>query len=115
MDQWKLHGARASLASSSRCWDPGSISASWLSSTGSRAPRQRRREKPLHVLTLDRQEFVDFIHRDPDAATLIMAELARRLRHTNELVSAATEDMQRLGGMEALDAPYNRVSIREMI
>lgn len=71
--------------------------------------------EPLHVLTLDRQEFVDFIHRDPDAATLIMAELARRLRHTNDLVSAATEDMQRLGGMEALDAPYNRVSIREMI
>jgi CRP-like cAMP-binding protein len=70
--------------------------------------------EPLHVLTLDRQEVVDFIHRDPDAATLIMAELDRRLRH-NELVSAATEDMQRLGGMEALDAPYNRVSIREMI
>jgi len=69
----------------------------------------------LHVLTLDRQAFVDFIHRDPDAATLIMAELARRLRHTNDLVSAATEDMQRLGGIEALDAPYNRVSIREMI
>ena len=44
-----------------------------------------------------------------------MAELARRLRHTNDLVSAATEDMQPLGGMEALDAPYNRVSIREMI
>ena len=71
--------------------------------------------EPLHVLTLDRQEFVDFIHRDPDAATLIMAELARRLRHTNELVSAATEDMQRLGGMEALDAPYTHVSIVEMI
>jgi len=72
-------------------------------------------KEPVHVLTLDRQEFVDFVHRDPDAAMLIMAELARRLRHTNELVSAATEDMQRLGGMEALDAPYNRVSIVEMI
>jgi CRP-like cAMP-binding protein len=72
-------------------------------------------KEPVHVLILNRQEFIDFVHRDPDAAMLIMAELARRLRHTNELVSAATEDMQRLGGMEALDAPYNRVSIMEMI
>jgi cation transporter-like permease len=70
---------------------------------------------PVHVLMLSRQDFVDFIHRDPDAAMRIMAELAQRLRHTNELVSRATEDMQRLGGMEALDAPYNRVSIWEMI
>jgi cation transporter-like permease len=69
----------------------------------------------VHVLILHRQEFVDFIHRDLDAAMRIMAELAQRLRHTNELVSAATEDMQRLGGMEALDAPYSRVSIWEMI
>jgi cation transporter-like permease len=70
---------------------------------------------PVHVLILHRQEFVDFIHRDPDAAMRIMAELAQRLRHTNELVSAATEDMQRMGGMEALDAPYCQVSIWEMI
>jgi CRP-like cAMP-binding protein len=79
-----------------------------------RSPSATAKE-PVHVLILGRQEFVDFIHRDPDAATLIMAELARRLRHTNVLVSAATEDMQRLGGMEALDAPYSRVPILEMI
>jgi cation transporter-like permease len=70
---------------------------------------------PVHVLILHRQEFIDFIHRYPDAAMRIMAELAQRLRHTNELVSSATEDMQRLGGMEALDAPYSRVPIWEMI
>jgi len=70
---------------------------------------------PVHVLILHRPEFVDFIHRDPDAAMRIMAELARRLRHTNDLVSTLTEDMQRMGGMEALDAPYVDVAIWEMV
>ena len=44
-----------------------------------------------------------------------MAELARRLRQTNALVSTLTEDMQRMGGMEALDAPYVDVPIWQMV
>lgn len=70
---------------------------------------------PLHVLVLERSDFIDFIHRDPDAALRVMGDLAARLRHTNDLVAAATEDMHKMGGMEALDAPYTRVSVWEMI
>lgn len=69
----------------------------------------------VHLLVLDRADFVDFIHRDPDAALRVMGDLAARLRHTNDLVAAATEDMHKMGGMEALDAPYATVSVWEMI
>lgn len=69
----------------------------------------------VHVLVLERSDFVDFIHRDPDAAMRVMGDLASRLRHTNDLVAAATEDMHKMGGMEALDAPYTKVSVWEMI
>ena len=44
-----------------------------------------------------------------------MAELGSRLRHTNELVAQATEDMQKMGGMEALDAPYTSVGFWKMV
>jgi CRP-like cAMP-binding protein len=67
------------------------------------------------LLILDRSDLVDYIKRDPEAGILIMAELGARLRHTNELISKATEDMQRMGGMEALDAPYTSVRLWEMI
>jgi cation transporter-like permease len=67
------------------------------------------------VLTLDRSDLLDYIKRDPEAGILIMAELGARLRHTNELVSKATEDMQRMGGMEALDAPYAKVGLWKMV
>jgi CRP-like cAMP-binding protein/cation transporter-like permease len=69
----------------------------------------------LRVLVLERQDFIDFVHRDPDAAIRVMADLAARLRHTNELVSAATEDMHRMGGMEALDTPYSNAPVWLMI
>ena len=67
------------------------------------------------LLTLDREDFVEFIKKDPAAALLIMAELGARLRHTNELVSKATEDMHKMGGMEALDAPYTEVGLWQMV
>src|SRR4051812_23744001 len=70
---------------------------------------------PVRVLILQRQDFLDFVRRDPDAAIHVMADLAARLRHTNELISSATEDMHRMGGMEALDAPYTSASIWLMI
>ena len=45
----------------------------------------------------------------------IMAELGARLRHTNELVAKATDDLQRLGGMEALDMPYRQVGFWSIV
>lgn len=71
--------------------------------------------QPSVLLTLGREEFVEFVKKDPSAALLIMVELGSRLRHTNELVSQATEDMQKMGGMEALDAPYARVGLWKMV
>ena len=72
-------------------------------------------KSPVRALVLERPDFVDFMHRDPDAAMRVMADLAARLRHTNDLVAAATEDMQRMGGMEALDAPYRLAPVWQMI
>ena len=72
-------------------------------------------KSPVRALVLERPDFVDFMHRDPDAAMRVMADLAARLRHTNDLVAAATEDMQRMGGMEALDAPYRPAPVWQMI
>jgi cation transporter-like permease len=81
------------------------------------APRSAtvRAIEPATVLTLDRDDFVDFIKKDPAAGMIIMAELGSRLRHTNELVAQATEDMQKMGGMEALDAPYTSVGFWKMV
>ena len=70
---------------------------------------------PVRVLVLDRPDFVEFIHRDPDAGMRVMADLAARLRHTTDLVQQTTEDMQRMGGMEALDAPYTDAPLWQMI
>jgi cation transporter-like permease len=71
--------------------------------------------EPATVLKLERDDFVDFIKKDPAAGLIIMAELGARLRHTNELVAQTTEDMQKMGGMEALDAPYSSVGFWQMV
>ena len=71
--------------------------------------------EPATVLKLERNDFMDFIRKDPAAGLIIMAELGSRLRHTNELVAQATEDMQKMGGMEALDAPYTSVGFWKMV
>jgi cation transporter-like permease len=72
-------------------------------------------KSPVHVLVLERADFVDYLHRDPDAAMRVMADLASRLRHTNDLIAQATEDMHKMGGMEALDQPYVAAPFWEMI
>ncbi len=64
---------------------------------------------PTTLIRLDRADFIDFIKKNPPASISIMAELGSRLRHTNELVAKATEDIQRMGGMEALEVPYTQV------
>jgi cation transporter-like permease len=71
--------------------------------------------EPSTVLKLERDDFVEFIKKDPAAGLIIMTELGSRLRHTNELVAQTTEDMQKMGGMEALDAPYTSVGFWQMI
>jgi len=67
------------------------------------------------LLRLERQDFLAYLKKDPDAAVLLLAELGGRLRHTNELVAQTTEDIQKMGGMEALDAPYTQVSFWSMV
>lgn len=71
--------------------------------------------KPALLLRLERDDFLAYLHKDPDAAILILADLGARLRHTNELVAKTTEDMQKMGGMEALDAPYSQVGFWAMV
>ena len=71
--------------------------------------------KPAVLLRLERDDFLAYLHKDPDAAIRILAELGARLRHTNELVAKTTEDMQKMGGMEALDAPYTQVGFWAMV
>ena len=70
---------------------------------------------PTVLLRLERDDLIAYLHRDPDAAILILGNLASRLRHTNELVAKTTDDMQKMGGMEALDAPYTQVSFWSMV
>jgi CRP/FNR family cyclic AMP-dependent transcriptional regulator len=43
--------------------------------------------KPTVLLTLEREDFVDFVKRDPAAALLIMHEIGERIRSTNELMT----------------------------
>jgi CRP-like cAMP-binding protein/cation transporter-like permease len=71
--------------------------------------------KPATLMRLEREDFVDFIKKNPAAAISVMGELGERLRHTNDLVASLTEDMQKLGGMEALDEPYNEVGFWSIV
>jgi len=43
--------------------------------------------KASTLLALDRDDFKEFIKKDPDAALLIMAEMGERMRQTNELMT----------------------------
>jgi uncharacterized membrane protein len=43
--------------------------------------------KPSRLIRLDRDDLVEFIHRNPAAALRIIAEMGERLRQTNELMS----------------------------
>jgi len=43
--------------------------------------------KPSELLVLEREDFVDFIKRDPAAALLIMREIGEKIRATNELMT----------------------------
>ena len=43
--------------------------------------------KPTHVIRLDRDDLVDFVHKNPAAALRIIEEMGDRLRQTNELMS----------------------------
>lgn len=70
---------------------------------------------PTILMRLEREDFVDFIKKNPAAAISVMGELGERLRHTNDLVAQLTEDMQRMGGMEALDEPYSQVSFWSIV
>jgi len=70
---------------------------------------------PTILMRLERDDFVEFIKKNPTAAISVMSELGERLRHTNELVAQATEDMQKMGGMEALDEPYSQVSFWSIV
>ncbi|HEY7160304.1 MAG TPA: magnesium transporter [Acidobacteriota bacterium] len=67
------------------------------------------------LIRLEREDFVDFIKKNPSAAISVMGELGERLRRTNDLVASLTEDMQKLGGMEALDEPYSEVSFWSIV
>jgi cation transporter-like permease len=67
------------------------------------------------TLTLERDDFLQYMQRDPEASILVMSELASRLRHTNDQIAKFTSDMQRMGGMEALDAPYSDVGFWKMV
>jgi uncharacterized membrane protein len=53
------------------------------------APRSAtaRAVKPTHVIRLDRDDLVDFVHKNPAAALRIIEEMGDRLRQTNELMS----------------------------
>lgn len=59
-----------------------------------------------NLARLEREDFIDFIKKHPPAAVSIITEMGARLRHTNELVAKTTEEIQKMGGMEALDVPY---------
>jgi uncharacterized membrane protein len=50
------------------------------SATASAAKRSR-------LIRLDREDLVDFVNKNPDAALRIIAEMSERLRQTNELMS----------------------------
>ena len=43
--------------------------------------------KHTHVIRLDREDLVDFVHKNPAAALRIIEEMGDRLRQTNELMS----------------------------
>ncbi|HET7502953.1 MAG TPA: DUF1003 domain-containing protein [Kofleriaceae bacterium] len=43
--------------------------------------------RPTHLLALDRDDFVEFIKKRPDAALSIMHEVGERIRATNELMT----------------------------
>src|SRR6266567_3247936 len=43
--------------------------------------------KLSHLIRLDRDDLVEFVHRNPAAALRIIAEMGERLRQTNELMS----------------------------
>ena len=43
--------------------------------------------KPTNVIRLDRDDLVDFVHKNPAAALRIIEEMGDRLRQTNELMS----------------------------
>jgi uncharacterized membrane protein len=43
--------------------------------------------KPTVLLALDRDDFVEFVRSDPEAALRIMSEIGERMRQTNELMS----------------------------
>ncbi len=43
--------------------------------------------KPTHVIRLNRDDLVDFVHKNPAAALRIIEEMGDRLRQTNELMS----------------------------
>ena len=43
--------------------------------------------RPTHVLALERDDFVDFVKRRPEAALSIMHEIGERMRATNELMT----------------------------
>ncbi|MDP9361874.1 MAG: DUF1003 domain-containing protein [Acidobacteriota bacterium] len=43
--------------------------------------------KATHVIRLDRDDLVDFVHKNPAAALRIIEEMGDRLRQTNELMS----------------------------
>src|SRR5213078_4998102 len=43
--------------------------------------------KPTRVIRLDREDLVDFVHKNPAAALRIIEEMGDRLRQTNELMS----------------------------
>ncbi|HXH37547.1 MAG TPA: DUF1003 domain-containing protein [Thermoanaerobaculia bacterium] len=53
------------------------------------APRSAtaRAVKQTHVIRLDRDDLVDFVHKNPAAALRIIEEMGERLRQTNELMS----------------------------
>jgi CRP/FNR family cyclic AMP-dependent transcriptional regulator len=53
------------------------------------APRSAtaRAVKQTHMIRLDRDDLVDFVHKNPAAALRIIEEMGDRLRQTNELMS----------------------------
>jgi CRP/FNR family cyclic AMP-dependent transcriptional regulator len=55
--------------------------------------------RPSLLLRLDRDDFVDFVKKDPAAALLIMAEMGERLRHANDLM--ATQVSRNINDAEA--------------
>jgi CRP/FNR family cyclic AMP-dependent transcriptional regulator len=49
--------------------------------------------RPSMLLRLERDDFVDFIKKDPAAALLIMAEMGERLRNTIDMASQVTRNV----------------------